>query len=177
MDRPGRPIQEYLDRAVYIYNRFKGPNGYSPYFLMHGTHPPQEQQIYHAYERESTSEAEKQWSEELVRAQAANTARTDFASMKAARDATRSYLQEKKGLIWTYTTENWVLGVRQRTKKTKPLYYGPWAKSSSYPNNTYTLISPGGVCLARGYNGTHLLSAYTRDGHPVSRSCQERLCS
>ncbi|KAI0991609.1 hypothetical protein K3495_g16578, partial [Podosphaera aphanis] len=113
MDQPGRPIQEYLDRAVYIYNRLKGPNGYSPYFLMYGTHPPQEQQIYHAYERESTPEEEKQWSEELVRAQAANTARTDVASMKAARDATRSYLQEKKGLIRTYTTGDWVLRVRQ----------------------------------------------------------------
>ncbi|KAI0999615.1 hypothetical protein K3495_g8579, partial [Podosphaera aphanis] len=167
MDQPGRPVQEYFHCAVYIYNRLKGPNGYSPYFLIYGTHPPQEQKIYHAYERESTPEEEKQWSEELVRAQAVNTARTDVASMKAARDATRSYLQEKKGLIRTYTTGDWVLRVRQRTKKTEPFYDGPWAISSCYPNNTYTLISPGGVRLARRYNGTHLFPAYTRDGHPV----------
>ncbi|KAI0996979.1 hypothetical protein K3495_g11203 [Podosphaera aphanis] len=86
MDQPGRPVQEYFHCAVYIYNRPKGPNGYSPYFLMYGTHPPQEQQICHAYEHESTPEEEKQWSEELVRAQAANTARIDVASMKAARE-------------------------------------------------------------------------------------------
>lgn len=170
MDQPGRTAQDYLERAVYVYNRLKGPNGYSPYFLMYGTEPRDDpQQIYHhsPYERDPTPEEEAQWAEELVRTNGAPIARSWALSLKASRDKTRAYLQEKKGLIRTFSTGDWVLRVRQRSNKTEPFYDGPWAIASCHPGNTYLLRSPGGIENERLYNGDHLFPAYTSDGHPV----------
>lgn len=169
MDQPGLPMQEYLDRAVYIYNRIKGPSGYSPYFLLYGTKPPDEQQVnyYSPYQREPTPQEETLWTEEYVRMHEVSDVRAKMTSLKAARDKTRAYLQENKSLMRTYASGDWVLRVRQRTKKTEPFYDGPYAIHRCFPNNVYSLLSPGGIELVRRYNATQLFPAYTRDGNPV----------
>ncbi|KAI1000360.1 hypothetical protein K3495_g7839 [Podosphaera aphanis] len=129
MDQPGRAIQEYLDLAVYLYNRLKSPNGYSPYYLTYSTLPlddPAPTPYQSPYQREPTPQEEAQWTEELVRSHAAPMARSYASSLKATRDEARAYLQEKKGLIRTHGTGDWVLRVRQRNNKTEPFYDGPW---------------------------------------------------
>lgn len=143
------------------------PAGYSPYFLLFGTQPPEEEQIYPMYTREATEQEEADWSEELVKIHAAPIARNYVNSMRAARAKTREYLQEKKALIRTFAPGDWVLRVRQRRHKFEPYYDGPWAISACHSGNTYSLISPGGYKMINRYNGSNLFPAYSRDGHPV----------
>ena len=169
MDQPGRSIQEYLDKAVYLYNRLKSPNGYSPYYLTYGTLPRDDPtRPYHSpYQREPTPQEESQWTEGLVQSHAAPMAKSYASSLNAVRDEARVYLQEKKALIRTYGTGDWELRVRQRGNKTEPYYYGPWCVSACRHRNTYILRSPGGIELKNTYNGDSLFPAYTKDGHPV----------
>ncbi|KAI0991450.1 hypothetical protein K3495_g16737, partial [Podosphaera aphanis] len=153
-----------LARAVTIYNRRVSPSGYSSYFLLFGTQPPEEELSYPVYSREATEEEEQQWAKELVKSSAAPIARSYVSSIKASRAKVREYLQEKKALMRVYAPGDWVLRVRQRKNKFEPFYNGPWAISQSHSGNTYSLISPGGYKLLNRYNGTNLFPAYTRDG-------------
>ncbi|KHJ35256.1 putative tkp3 protein [Erysiphe necator] len=161
------PLQESLARAVSIFNRRMSPAGYSPYFLLFGTQPPEEEQIYPMYTRESTEQEEADWSEELVKIHVTPIAQNYVNSMRAARAKTREYLQEKKALLRTFAPGDWVLRVRQRRHKFEPYYDGPWAISACHSGNTYSLISPGGYKMINRYNGSNLFPAYSRDGHRV----------
>lgn len=167
LDNPKLTLSNALAHAVTIYNRRESPTGYSPYFLLFGTQPPEQEQAYPNYTREATELEERQWTEELVKFHQAPIARSYVNSMKATRAMTRAYLQENKALMRTYVPGDWVLRVRQRKHKFEPYYDGPWAISSCHAGNTYSLISPGGFKLINRYNGTNLFPAYVRDNHPV----------
>ncbi|KAI1004419.1 hypothetical protein K3495_g3793 [Podosphaera aphanis] len=167
LDAPGQRLADALSRAVSIFNRRTSPNGYSPFFLLFGTQPPEEEQSYTAYVREPTVQEEREWAKELVKSHAAPIARSYVSSMKATRDKTRAYLQELKALTRTYAPGDWVLRVRQKRHKFEPYYDGPWAIAACHVNNTYSLVSPGGFKLVNRYNGTNLFPAYVREGHPV----------
>ncbi|KAI0994514.1 hypothetical protein K3495_g13668, partial [Podosphaera aphanis] len=167
LDTPGLKLVDALSRAVSIFNRRTSPNGYSPFFLLFGTQLPNEEQTYSAYVREPTPQEERDWTVELVRSHAAPIARSYVASMKATRDKTRAYLQEKKAVMRIYAPGDWVLRVRQKKHKFEPYYDGPWAIAACHVNNTYSLVSPGGFKLGNRYNGTNLFPAYVREGHPV----------
>lgn len=158
-----------LQRAVTIYNRTPKPSGYSNYFLMFGTQPPQEQTQTELseYVREPTEGEEVNFEKQLAEQHEAPTARNYHNGLKASRDRIRAYLQEKKGLIRTYATGDWVLRIRQRGGKHEPYYDGPWAIASCHSGNTYRIRSPGGIALPSKYNGTNLFPAYVDDGHPV----------
>ncbi|KAI0991794.1 hypothetical protein K3495_g16393, partial [Podosphaera aphanis] len=167
MENTQTPLNDALVHASTIYNRRVGPSRYSPYFLLFGTQPPQQQLTFTAYCRDPTPEEDRIWTQELAKRHPAPIARSYVASVKAARAEVRSYLQEKKGLTRVYAPGDWVLRVRQRNNKFEPYYDGPWAIASCHPGNTYSLISPGGLLMANKYNGTNLFPAYVRDGHPV----------
>ena len=154
-----------LSRAVSIFNRRIFLNGYSLFFLLFGTQPSKEEQAYTEYVREPTLQEERDWTEELLRYHAAPIARSYMASMKAIRDKTRAYLQEKKAISRIYAPGNWVLRVRQKKHKFEPYYDGSWAIAACHVNNTYSLISPGAFKLSNCYNGTNLFPAYVREGH------------
>ncbi|KAI0992676.1 hypothetical protein K3495_g15509, partial [Podosphaera aphanis] len=79
-----------------IYNRRLSPSGYSPYFLLFGTQPPDEELAYHQYIREATDHEQKAWDEEHARLHAAPIARSYVNSMKVVRAKTRAYLQKKR---------------------------------------------------------------------------------
>ncbi|KHJ32457.1 putative tkp3 protein [Erysiphe necator] len=162
-----QPLHSLLAHAVAIYNRRISPSGYSPFFLLFGTKPPEEELIYPIYVREPTPQEEIKWATELAKSHAAPISRSYVNSMRASRAKVREYLQEKKALMRTYVPGDWVLRVRQRRHKFEPFYDGPWAISACHPSNTYSLISPGGYKLINRYNGTNLFPAYSRDGHPV----------
>ncbi|KAI1006924.1 hypothetical protein K3495_g1287 [Podosphaera aphanis] len=110
-EQPNLSYETLLDQAVSIYNRRVGPNGYSHFFLMFGTKPPTEQQIYPSYGREHLPLEDKSFAAELARIYAAPLARTYVASLKSGRDQTRAYTQEDKALIRVYGTGDWVLRV------------------------------------------------------------------
>ena len=167
LDNPSIPLPTALARAVYIFNPRVAPTGYSPFFLLFGTQPPEEEISYPMYTREATKEEEIKWANELVKSHPAPIARSYVNSVKAARSKTREYLQESKALMRVFAPGDWVLRARQRKHKFEPYYDGPWAISACHPNNTYSLISPGGYNLLNRYNGTNLFPAYTRDNHPV----------
>ncbi|KAI1002954.1 hypothetical protein K3495_g5252 [Podosphaera aphanis] len=168
LDNPQIPLTTVLTIAVSIYNRRLSPSGYSPYFLLFGTQPPDEELAYHQYIREAMDHEQKAWDEEHARLHAAPIVRSYVNSMKAVRAKTRAYLQEKKALLRTYVTGDWVLRVRQRGHKFEPFCDVPWAISACHSNNTYSLVSPGGYSLSNRYNDTNLFPAYVRDGHPVN---------
>ncbi|KAI1003153.1 hypothetical protein K3495_g5050 [Podosphaera aphanis] len=112
LDNPQMPLTIALTIAVSIYNRRLSPSGYSPYFLLFGTQPPDEELAYHQYIREATDHEQKAWDEEHARLHAAPIARSYVNSMKAVRAKMPAYLQEKKVLLRTYVTGDWVLRVR-----------------------------------------------------------------
>lgn len=167
LDNPQISFNYALSHAVTTYNRRIAPSGYSPYFLLFGTQPPEEESAYPEYTREATIQEESDWARELIKSHPAPIARNYTSSMKAIRDKTRSYLQEKKALMRIYAPGDWVLRVRQRRHKFEPFYDGPWAIAACHKNNTYSLTLPGGYKLANHYNGTNLFPAYVREGHPV----------
>ncbi|KAI0994299.1 hypothetical protein K3495_g13883 [Podosphaera aphanis] len=167
LDNTTLELSQALAQAVMMFNRRVSSNGYSPYFLLFGTQPPEEELAYTNYEREATEQEEREWAEELARSHAAPIARSFVGSIKASRDHTRAYLQESKALMRSYAPGDWVLRVRQRRHKLEPYYDGPWAVSACHNGNTYSLVSPGGYKLINRYNGTNLFPAYVRDGHPV----------
>ncbi|KAI0992091.1 hypothetical protein K3495_g16095 [Podosphaera aphanis] len=94
LDAPGQRLADVLFRAVSIFNRRTSPNGYSPFFLLFGIQPPEEEPSYTAYVRESTVQEEREWAKELVKSHAAPIARSYASSMKATRDKTRAYITE-----------------------------------------------------------------------------------
>lgn len=95
-----------LQRAVAIYNCRISPSGYSPFFLLFGTQPPESETIYPIYTREVTDEEEKDWTKELVTNHAAPIARSYVGSVRAARAKSTS-----KDLY------NWRLGFASMTEE------------------------------------------------------------
>jgi hypothetical protein len=168
LDNRNIPIYNLLPKALYIYNRRPGLHGYSPYFLLYGVNPLQEQQEsqFGTYIREPTEAEEAAFARELAKQEHVNAERRYVTSLKATRDAVRAKLQEAKAYYRTYETGDWVLRVRQRKHKLEPYYDGPWAITAAHAGNTYTLASPGGIQLRNRYNGAMLFPAYVQDGHP-----------
>ena len=85
-----KPLPELLTRAVSIYNRRVSPSGYSPFFLLFGTQPPEAESLYPPYVREATPMEEHKWAEELTNLNPAPIARAYVNSMKSARAKTRA---------------------------------------------------------------------------------------
>lgn len=167
LDAPGMKLVDALSRAVSIFNRRISSNGYSPFFLIFGTQPSDKEQANTENVREPTHQEERDWTEELVRSHSAPIAHSYMASMKAVRDKTRAYLQEKKAITRIYAPGDWVLRVRQKNHKFNPYYDGPWAIAACHVNNTCSPISPGGFKLGTHYNGANLFPANVLEGHPV----------
>ncbi|KAI3336829.1 hypothetical protein HD806DRAFT_528415 [Xylariaceae sp. AK1471] len=131
------------------HNRIPKPSGYSSYFLLFGTQPPQQQPAVETseYIRDPTEGEEIDSQRNLALNHEAPLARNYFSSLKASKDQIRAYLQEKKGLIRTYATGDWVLKVRQCNDKSEPYYDGPWTIVSCHQGNIYRIRSPGGIQL------------------------------
>lgn len=103
-ERPNSTYESLLNQLISIYNRRVGPNGYRRFFLVFGTKPPLEHQIYLAYEREPSASEDKSSAAELAKMHAAPPARVNVASLKSACDQTRAHTQEEKALIRVYGT-------------------------------------------------------------------------
>lgn len=58
---PGMTISVAVERATKIYNRTPKLSGYSPFFLLYGTTPPDEDRELVAYTREPSDEEELAW--------------------------------------------------------------------------------------------------------------------
>lgn len=166
-DPTSRSFPQLLQRAVTILNRTPKQDGYSSFFLLFGTQPPQENLEFTEYAREAQHDEEIEFRRHLATNHEAPLARSQHGSSRASRNRIRAYLQEKKGLIRTFAPGDWVLRVRQRASKHEPYYDGPWAIISCHSGNTYRIRSPGGIELPSKYNGTNLFPAYMDDGHPV----------
>ena len=91
LDGPQTPLTYIFPRAVTIYNRHVSPNGYSPYFLLFGTLPPDEEYVYPEYTREATINEENDWAEELVKTH------LEF-ELK---------FQKRKKILWPSRSLNW----------------------------------------------------------------------
>lgn len=159
-------------RAIILLNRTPRTTGYSSFFLMYGTSPPQVRTAatasgFAAYKRDPTDKEEDAQKKDLAQTHEASSARQRANSFTASRDGVRALLQEKKALLRTYAPGDWVLRVRQRAHKHEPFYDGPWAVTACSPGNTYSLRSPGGIPLKTKYNGTNLFPAYAADGHLI----------
>ncbi len=156
--------------ALRTYNTTIHDTRYSPFFLLYGT-VPKDQQPYEAfltYEREPSPEEKTRHAQELASQEDRKTALRYTQSARYTRDVTRARLQESKAQFRTYAVGDWVLRVRQRRHKLEPFYDGPWQITQVYANHTYSLQSPGGVHIHNRYNAELLFPAYVRDGHPVA---------
>ncbi|KAI0993586.1 hypothetical protein K3495_g14598, partial [Podosphaera aphanis] len=71
LDTPNLKLVDALSHANMVFNRRIAPTGYSPYFLLFGTQPPEEEQAYPAYTREATLQEEQDWASDLARSHAA----------------------------------------------------------------------------------------------------------
>ncbi|KAI0996082.1 hypothetical protein K3495_g12100, partial [Podosphaera aphanis] len=71
LDTPNLKLVDVLSHANMFFNRRIAPTGYSPYFLLFGTQPPEEEQAYPAYTREATLQEEQDWASDLARSHAA----------------------------------------------------------------------------------------------------------
>ncbi|KAI1004919.1 hypothetical protein K3495_g3299 [Podosphaera aphanis] len=165
-------LQELVFRARRLHSRTVGTSGYSPFFLMFGTQPPEltnSAQFSDAasYVREPTEEEDIEFTISLAEGHEAPIARARESSLRASQDKVRAYLQEKKALLRIYAPGDWVLRVGQRKHKHEPFYDRPWQVVECHANNTYSIKSPGGLRLELRYNGTNLFPAYVDDHQPV----------
>ena len=170
-DEPTLPRETVLQRALAQYNQAKGIHGHSPYYLMYGTEPNTRfdtSLLTASYVREPSEQEEADCEADLIRrAGARNKVRGDLASAKAQAMQIRAMLQERKAIIHTYGTGDWVLRVRAARNKHEPKFDGPWQVQAMHAGNTYTLAAPSGKPLKTRYNGTLLYPAYVSDGQPI----------
>jgi hypothetical protein len=159
-------LPDLLQTAVKFHNKITRPSGYSPYFFIYGTIPP-DRMSPEAYAKESTWGKKETHKRKLAQHHEALIARERINGLKASRNQVRAYLQEKKALLRVYASDNWVLRVRQRYHKLEPFYDNSWVIASCYNNNIYIFRSPGGVLLANKYNKTNLFPTYVQNGYPI----------
>ena len=170
-DEPTLSRETVLQRALAQYNQAKGIHGHSPYYLLYGTEPSTRfdtSLLTASYVREPTEQEEADCEADLIRrAGARNKVRGDLASAKAQAMQIRAKLQERKAMIHTYGTGDWVLRVRAVRNKHEPKFDGPWQIQAMHAGNTYTLAAPSGKPLKTRYSGTLLYPAYVSDGQPI----------
>lgn len=164
MENPNQSLHKLIFRAQRL--------GYSPFFLMFGTQPPEVLDATRgpdaaSYAREPTEIEDIEFAKSLAENHEAPAARARENSLRASQYKIRAYLQEKKALLRTYAPGDWVLRVRQRKHKHELFYDGPWQVIGCHVNNTYSIKSPGGLKLESRYNGTNLFPAYVDDHQPV----------
>jgi hypothetical protein len=99
-------LPELLQRAMKIHNRTPTPNGYSSYYLLHGTQPPDQHLQFEAYVREPTNEENDQFRRKLANHHEAPIARNNATGVKASRDQIRAYLQKGKALLRVYAPDD-----------------------------------------------------------------------